>query len=131
MAKNERAIGHTKRITGLATGAKGGELLHASGWAGIVVKDIVGTSEPLVEFGREISGAFGDGAGDIQVEGVFKLVDESGGALADGGSVDRASPSGVKVAADPARPDTGHVFGDPYMEDGVAFVDVKLLGRPK
>jgi len=128
MAKNEAAVGDVLRITGLATGHKGGDLLVHDSWSGIVQKDIIGTTEALKTIeGREIAGQKGDGAGDIQIEGVFKLNDDSGD-LASGELVDFSSPSGVIRAAGGTK--VGHVFGAQFTEDSIKKVNVKLLGRP-
>ena len=133
MAKNERAVGAVRRIGPLATGLKSGSLVIQAGWPGVVQKDIIGTTEPQTTIdGRPVKGLLGDGLGDIQLEGVFKFVDENGAtSLGDGDRVDRVSPSGVKKATGLGGASTvGHVFGPAYVEEGIRFVDVKLLGRP-
>jgi len=132
MATNERAVGHTRRVAGYATGHDSGDLLIHNAWPGVVLKNIKGTTEALTTIdGREIVGEYGDGVGDIQVEGVFKVVDETypASTLADGDAVDRNSASGV-IAAAVAANRMGHVMGDPWIEDSIQYVAVKLLGRP-
>lgn len=136
MAKNQVGMGTTKRVGPFTTGHNSGDILVDGGWPGIVVADIIGTTEPLIAGpgGKALSGQFGDGLGDIDLEGEYKLVDESGGALADGDRVKRSSPSGVIKSATASATDVGHVLGAPYTEavgdETVAFVNVKLLGRP-
>lgn len=133
MAKNERFVGHTRQVSGFASGIAGGRLVLFNGWPGVVVKDIVGTTEDFVILGgKTVPTLKGDGLGDMQVEGIHQLVDEAG-TLVDGDAVDQGavvggSASGVVVAA--GAPNVGHVSGDAFVEDGVRYVDVKLLGRP-
>ena len=133
MAKNERAVGKVKQVGPFTTGHKSGDLLIDNKYPGVVQKTIIGTTEALKTVdGREISGDFGEGIGDIQIEGVFQLVDEkypAGSGILEGALVYRFSASGVKdTGADADR--VGHVFEPGVIEDGIRFVQVKLNARP-
>lgn len=143
MAKNQTAWGQTRRIEGLASGVKGGALVLYKGYAGVVVKDITGTTEDIVSLHHgAVKGPpgleKGDGNGDMALTGVYKMVDEDypGSPLADGDLVERASSSGVK-ASTASDLDVGHVLGAPYdevvdVETGstIRFVDVRLIEQP-
>ena len=133
MAKNERAWGRHKQVGPFTTGKLAGDLIIDHSYPGVVLKTIIGTTEPnkTVE-GREISGEFGDGLGDIAIEGVHKFVDETfpaGSGMVEGTLVFIASASGVDAAGS-AGERVGHVFEPGVIEDGIRFVQVKLNGRP-
>jgi len=127
--KNEKAVGDVIKIEDQATGHSAGDLLIYNYFPGIVVKDIIGNTEALTILGgKPITGALGDGEGDLKIEGIFKLVDEEASALTAGALVSRASASGVE--ADTGSNRVGHVVTPRYTEDLIDYVEVKLLGRP-
>jgi len=127
--KNLVQDGKAKRVENQTVGHTAGDILIYNSWPGIVVKDITGTTEQKTTVdGRPITGELGDGAGDIWVEGVYKLVDENPTALTDGSLVSRNSASGV--VADSGSDRIGHVWRGRYTENSIDYVDVKLLGEP-
>jgi predicted RecA/RadA family phage recombinase len=129
--KNRLAVGKTIKLTGLTTGHSAGDLVIVNGFPGVIVADITGTTEQETTInGKPISGALGDGKGDLEIEGVFQVVDENPTALTDGTLVSRNSASGVVSTTGSNL--MGHVIpgGGRYQEDGVDYVNIKLLGRP-
>lgn len=143
MAKNQSAVGWVRPVEGFTTGIKGGSLIIYKGWPGVVQKDITGTTEDLVSLHHgSVKGPpgfeKGDGKGDIQVEGVFKFVDQDypSSPLADGDAVDRVSASGVVAAVSGSNLFVGYVAAAPYDEvvdpetlSTIRYVDVKLVGQ--
>lgn len=145
MAKNETALGHTKKVIGYSVGPDSGKLIIDNGWPGVVVKDIIGTTEPLETLGGvPVTDDLGDGKGDIAVEGVYSFLDESypGSPLADGdevyqGATDAAGGASGVVGTGASGIFVGHVWEEPFDEADetvaggtVRKVHVKLLGRP-
>ena len=135
MAKNQISVGHTRIIDGQTTGHLSGDLVIFNSWPGVIQANIIGTTEELTTIeGRPITGEFGDGRGDMQIEGVFTFQDRgpAGGfpALVDGDIANRADASGVTSEGGIGATTAGHVMGTPFDVEGVLFVDVKLLGRP-
>jgi len=127
--KNWKALGEVIKVEGQTTGHSAGDLLIYNSFPGIVEKDIIGTTEQFVTIdGKSITGALGDGIGDLKIEGVFKLVDENPTALTAGTLVSRASASGVVSTTGSDR--VGHVVTARYTESSIDYVDVKLLGCP-
>ena len=160
MTKAYRSQGQSLEITGLSSGVKAGYIYRRSGgttryWVGVVTNDITGTSEALttidgrpIQIGDGVAAEtqYGDGRGDMMVEGVFTIpVYPSGNApsAVDGAPLYGSSfTNNVASGVDPTP--GGHAIsgtlvgfadGDAYIGTtapyvGVHVVDVKLLGLP-
>lgn len=146
------ALGETMKITGVTTPNKPAGYLHQiGGFVGVVLNDIIGTSVAFVSgaaLGQSLTDGFGDGEGDMALEGVWETLIASGIVIAvgaalyyDGSNHDRVSDSSGGHFAGHCWPqDDGAATravaaGDPswMLSATPAFVVIRcrLLGHPK
>lgn len=169
MSKKYTQQGETISISGLTASLAAGSIYRKGGeknraWIGVVIDDIIGTAVQLTTIdGRPIDIGdgggglqYGDGLGDMQIEGVFTLrLPASGTIVPDGHPLymqvaNIATPtSSATFAASGVTPGmadligtgpisgclVGFAYGEAYtastgIYSGLRVVDVKLLGLP-
>lgn len=116
MPDTQVALGQSMKITGVSTTKPAGYLHQIGGFVGVVLNDIIGTGVAYVAtaaLGAGLTEGFGDGKGDMSIQGIYSSMLHSGIVVAVGDALyyDGTNHDRVNVT------NTGHFVGHVWPQD--------------